>query len=298
MRCVLPWLDRWAAKKPDAAAFEGEKTCLTWQQLHDTAKRIGTYLARQLPPRVPVALCMDKSPMTVAAMLGVLEAGCFYTIIDVQMPQQRVQLILDALHPALLLTDAGKAPIWADTAGKLPCVSTEVAASCDIDESLLAARQRDIIDTDLQYVLFTSGSTGHPKGVAIRHRSVLDFVEWAVPALRLDEAARFGNQAPLYFDNSVLDIFCTLKSGAYVYFLPQKDFLFPARMMDELEQRQINTLFWVPSALMHPANLGVVKDGRPRGIKRVFFCGEVMPNRQLNIWRRSLPDADFVNNVH
>lgn len=84
MRCVLPWLDRWAAKKPDAAAFEGEKTCLTWRQLHDTAKRIGTYLARQLPPRVPVALCMDKSPMTVAAMLGVLEAGCFYTIIDVR----------------------------------------------------------------------------------------------------------------------------------------------------------------------------------------------------------------------
>lgn len=295
MRCVLPWLDSWAAKKPDAAAFEGEKTCLTWRQLHDTAKRIGTYLARQLPPRVPVALCMDKSPMTVAAMLGVLEAGCFYTIIDVQMPQQRVQLILDVLHPALLLTDAGKAPIWADTAGKLPCVSTEAAVSCDIDESLLAARQRDIIDTDLQYVLFTSGSTGRPKGVAIRHRSVLDFVEWAVPALRLDETVRFGNQAPLYFDNSVLDIFCTLKSGAYVYFLPQRDFLFPARMMDELEQRQINTLFWVPSALMHPANLGVVKDGRPRGIKRVFFCGEVMPNRQLNIWRRSLPDADFVN---
>lgn len=113
-------------------------------------------------------------------------------------------------------------------------------------------------------------------------------MEWAVPALRLDETVRFGNQAPLYFDNSVLDIFCTLKSGAYVYFLPQRYFLFPARMMDELEQRQINTLFWVPSALMHPANLGVVKDGRPRGIKRVFFCGEVMPNRQLNIWRRSL----------
>lgn len=62
MRCVLPWLDSWAAKKPDAAAFEDEKTCLTWRQLHDTAKRIGTYLARQLPPRVPVALCMDKSP--------------------------------------------------------------------------------------------------------------------------------------------------------------------------------------------------------------------------------------------
>lgn len=120
MRCVLPWLDRWAAKKPDAAAFEGEKTCLTWRQLHDTAKRIGTYLARQLPPRVPVALCMDKSPMTVAAMLGVLEAGCFYTIIDVQMPQQRVRLILDALHPALLLTDEGKAPILADAVGKLP----------------------------------------------------------------------------------------------------------------------------------------------------------------------------------
>ncbi len=162
---MLPWLDCWAAKKPDAAAFEDEKTCLTWRQLHDTAKRIGTYLARQLPPRIPVALCMDKSTMTVAVMLA--RAGSWvllYHHLMCSTPQQRVQLILDALHPALLLTDAGKAPIWADTAGKLPCVSTETAVSCDIDESLLAARQRDIIDTDLQYVLFTSGSTGRPQG--------------------------------------------------------------------------------------------------------------------------------------
>ena len=67
-----------------------------------------------MPASSNIFTAMDKSPMTVAAMLGVLEAGCFYTIIDVQMPQQRVQLILDVLHPALLLTDAGKAPIWAD----------------------------------------------------------------------------------------------------------------------------------------------------------------------------------------
>ena len=295
MRCVLPWLDAWAAKKPDVAAFEDEKACLTWQQLQDAAKRIGTFLSHRLPSRVPVALCMEKSPMAVAAMLGVLEAGCFYTIIDCQMPKPRVRLILDTLHPAMLLTDAGQEALWTDAAGDTLCESAATAAATAIDEALLAVRQRDIIDTDLQYVLFTSGSTGNPKGVAIRHRSVLDFVSWAVPALRLDETARFGNQAPLYFDNSVLDIFCTLKSGAYVYFLPKKDFLFPARMMDELEQRQINTLFWVPSALMHPANLGVVRDGRPRGVQRVFFCGEVMPNRQLNIWRRSLPTADFVN---
>lgn len=61
MRCVLPWLDRWAAKKPDAAAFEGEKTCLTWRQLHDTAKRIGTYLAGSSRRAFPLRCAWTKA---------------------------------------------------------------------------------------------------------------------------------------------------------------------------------------------------------------------------------------------
>ena len=71
--------------------------------------------------------------------------------------------------------------------------------------------------------------------------------------------------------------------------------MFPGKLIDYLEDKRIDTLFWVPSALMAPANAGVVADGRPRGVKRVFFCGEVMPCKQLNVWRASLPNADYVN---
>lgn len=71
--------------------------------------------------------------------------------------------------------------------------------------------------------------------------------------------------------------------------------MFPGKLIDYIEEKRINTLFWVPSVLMSSANAGVIAGGRPRGVERVFFCGEVMPCKQLNVWRASLPGADYVN---
>lgn len=292
-KCALDWLDCAARERPGQAAFEDERTCLTWGELAARARAIGAWLARRLPPGSPVAVCMEKAPAAVAAMLGALEAGCFYTIIDCAMPVPRAALIFETLRPAAILCDAGQEGRWRALGGDALCVAADAAGAAD--DGLLAERRRGLIDTDLQYVLFTSGSTGVPKGVSIRHRSVVDFVDWAVGALGLDAACRLGNQAPLYFDNSVLDLFCAMKAGACVHFIPRKYFLFPGRLMDYLEQKRIDTLFWVPSALAAPANAGVVQGGRPRGVKRVFFCGEVMPCRVLNLWRASLPEADYVN---
>ena len=294
MRNVLPWLARNAAARPDAPAFEDGTAALTWRALWEASRRIGAWLARRLPPRSPVAVCMEKRPAAVAAMLGALQAGCFYTVVDAAMPEARLRLMLDVFRPSAILCEAGEEARWRALTGDIPCAAEENIA-CDAAEELLDARQRDVIDTDLQYVLFTSGSTGTPKGVSIRHRSVIDLVDWAVDALGLDADCRVGNQAPLVFDNSVLDIFCALKTGACVHFIPRKCFLFPGRLMDYLEDKRIDTIFWVPSALIAPANAGVVREGRPRGVRRVFFCGEVMPCRQLNVWRASLPEADFVN---
>lgn len=287
---VLQWLTATAERFPTRPAFEDETTVYTWETMLRRSMEIGTALHSIAAPHSPIAICMDKRPETIAAMLGVIWAGCYYTILDRTMPQARAQLILDTFQPRLMLCETADK----DKFTTVPCRVTEELQSIP-DPACLQSIQEEIIDTDLMYVLFTSGSTGTPKGVSIRHVSVLDFGRWAVSELKIQETFRFGNQAPLYFDNSVLDICCALKAGACVHFIPKKYFMFPGKLMEYLENKQIDTIFWVPSALIAPANAGVVQGGRPNTVKRVFFCGEVMPCKQLNAWIHSLPDADFVN---
>lgn len=272
-RNVLTWLEQSALRTPDAIAFENETQGITFSELLLKAKQIGTFLARSVPPQSPVAILMEKGPSCVAAMLGVVYAGCFYTPVDTASPAQRVELIYSVLKPAFVLTAIEE---------------TDGA----IDEDLLRRVRSSAIDTDLVYVLFTSGSTGVPKGVSISHRAVADFVQWACDALAIDASCRFGNQAPLYFDNSVLDIYCALYAGACVHFIPNKFFLFPVKLMDYLLARSINTIFWVPSVLVSVANAGALRDV---GLRRVYFCGEVMPVKQLNMWRKAMPGARYVN---
>jgi amino acid adenylation domain-containing protein len=293
-KTMLSLLVETAERFPEHAAFEDEACILSWRELLARSRQIGTALSHLLPKHSPVAVCMEKKPETIAAMLGVLWAGCYYTIIDCTMPEKRISMILDVFAPYAVLCEEGETNKWQRLAQNVYCLSAKQLTE-DEDDARLECIQRELVDTDLMYVLFTSGSTGVPKGVSIRHASVINFSAWAVETLHINEQCRFGNQAPLYFDNSVLEICCAIRTGATVHFIPRKCFMFAGKLISYLEDYGIDTLFWVPSALMAPANAGVIKDGRPKGVKRVFFCGEVMPCKQLNIWRASLPNADYVN---
>ena len=152
-----------------------------------------------------------------------------------------------------------------------------------------------ILDVDPLYVLFTSGSTGTPKGVIISHRSVIDYTEWLSDTFNFNETTVFGNQAPFYFDNSILDIYSVLKNGSKMVIIPETYFSFPRKLLNFINERKINTLFWVPSALIGLANSGQLKEIRLDHIKKVLFCGEVMPNKHLNIWRKEYPDIQYAN---
>lgn len=291
IRSVLTWLEDTARACPDDIAMEDRESTLTYSQLLLHAKAIGSFLATRYPAQSPVALMMEKSPMTVAAMLGCVYAGCFYTPLDTAMPTPRLERIFRRLSPVCIL--CGEKQEAACRAWDLPCHSLNQIGT-ETEVALLEDRARRHIDTDLLYVLFTSGSTGEPKGVAITHRSVIDFVEWAVDALRITPGSCFGNQAPLYFDNSVLDLYCAIRTGSRVYFLPKSDFLFPRKLLQSLREHAVDTIFWVPSALTNVAASGLLEE-QPPVLKRIFFCGEVMPCRTLNAWKRAVPRADFVN---
>ena len=164
------------------------------------------------------------------------------------------------------------------------------------DETLVLQEKRNIIDSDLLYVLFTSGSTGIPKGVSITHRSVIDYTDWVTETFSISEEDSFGNQAPFYFDNSILDIYSCIKTGATLYIIPKKLFFQPVLLLEYIREHTISTIFWVPSALIVVSKLKAFRNvDLSNTLKRVMFCGEVMPNKQLNIWRKFLPDVQYAN---
>ncbi|TDJ87953.1 amino acid adenylation protein, partial [Campylobacter lari] len=100
---------------------------------------------------------------------------------------------------------------------------------------------------------------------------------------------------PFYFDNSILDIFSSVKMGATLHILPNHLFAFPNKILEYLEQEKITTIFWVPSVLIYFANTNALEAFTLRHLNKILFCGEIMPNKQLNIWRKYLSSTLFAN---
>lgn len=293
-RNVLDWLEASASGFPDKIAFETEHESVTYSALLCRAREIGSFLSSETEPNKPVLILSDKGPDCICAMLGTVYAGCFYTPLDESMPEERLSRILSVLKPEIILTQSKYVRKISGIAGG---AAVHIIAELPhrIEEERLARIRRNGTDTDILYVLFTSGSTGIPKGVAIAHRSVIDLAEWAVEKLRITEQTRFGNQAPLYFDNSVLEIYSSLCAGATVHFIGRRALLYPLMMPYYLNENRINTIFWVPSVYSMVLRSGAFEEELPRYLTSCFFCGEVMPVSTLNGWRKALPDAFYVN---
>ena len=188
-RCVLAWLEQSARRAPQAVALEDEQGAMTYAQLLSRARQIGSHLLRHAVTGAPVLVYMDKGPECVAAMLGAVYAGCFYTPLDTSMPEARVERILSQLRPQRVLCAARYAPRLRALAGETRVDAVEEISEAE-DAAALAAVRREMIDRDLLYVLFTSGSTGTPKGVSISHRAVVDFIDWAAETLAIPAGAR------------------------------------------------------------------------------------------------------------
>lgn len=297
MRHILELLDRTAAACPQGYSFCDETESNTWAQTARAVQAVGTALAG-LPggvQRKPVAIYMERCAGAVHAMLGVLAAGGFYTVLDTAQPPERVQAILDQLEPAALLTDAAHADGAKALAGQCPVLSYETAAATPPDSGTLEAVRAGMIDTDLAYVLFTSGSTGLPKGVAVTHRNVLAYSEWVTDTFGFGPQTVLGNQTPFYFSMSVTDLYGALRSGACVQVLPKRLFSFPVQLLEYLCARRVNTLYWVPSALGIVANWKALDYTAAPPLHTILFAGEVMPTAKLNYWRAHYPGARFAN---
>ena len=294
-RLVTDYLDTSASKFPDKIAFADDKRELTFGNLRTESRKIAQELINRSIFKSPVVVYLEKSVEVISCFMGAAYSGNFYTPIDVTMPESRVSKILETLKPAIIITDTAHFENAKIFAKNTPILLYEELQNGKIDDTAIEDTLSRVIDTDVLYVLFTSGSTGTPKGVIINQKAVIDYAEWVTETFGISSETIFGEQAPFYFDNSILDIYQTLKNGATCYIIPQKFFMLPKNLFGFLTEKKVNTIFWVPSALCIMANLKAVDKFIVPTLQKVLFCGEVMPNKQLNVWRKSYPAALFAN---
>lgn len=296
---VLSYLEDSAEKYPNKTAFFDEKTEITFSELKDRAVGLGRHIKSRLDGnRNPILVYLPKSVSSIVAFMGILYSGNFYTPTDVRFPADKVLSVIDALHPSAVIVDNKTREKLLKFVGdrdiKLINIDEVPEDYCHDSKDLIDA----ILDVDPVYVFFTSGSTGVPKGVIINNHNVIDYIDWAVSALPITDKTIMGSQSPFYFDISTQDIYATLKTGATLGIIPPKYFAFPATAVQFIKDHHINFLYWVPSAFVNIANFDVLRSIELDEVELIMFGGEVMPVKQLNYWKRHLPNLKTIANVY
>ncbi len=284
-----------AERNPNAIALKEEGLCLSYAEYLDHARRIGTGLIRAELGRGPVVMMLPKEALTLTAFMGAMYAGCPYVPMNLGTPMARLEKMFDNLSPAAIIGRREQEDTLREQFPDIKILSIETLLECEVDSSALERSLDHVVDTDPIYIMYTSGSTGTPKGVTVPHRGVIDYAHWVVERFGFDETTVMASQAPYYFDNSIFDIYGCMLCGGTLVIPPESLYMFPSKLPQFLAENDITSIFWVPTVMINVANSGALDSVELPKLKNVAFCGEVMPNTQLNIWRRALPGRSFAN---
>lgn len=300
MQNVLEKFETTAAKHKDKILFREEGREITFGQFEKACKTLATKIVSLGIKNKPIAVIDTRSINTLIGMFSAIYSGNFYVVLDGQSPESRLNTICDVCSPAAILCE--KASL--DLASRLtlsgsipppPSILIDENVSEDIDEKALNKIREESVSTDPLYILFTSGSTGVPKGTIITHANMLSYINWFASCFNIGPKTSFGSQTPFYFSASVSDLYSSLMYGATYNIIPKSYFSFPIKLIEFLNKDQVNTIYWVPSALCIVANLDLFKYAKPEHLKKVMFVGEIMPCKQLNYWMKHLPKVKFAN---
>jgi non-ribosomal peptide synthetase component F len=292
----------------DIALVMGDER-VSYGQLDADSSRLSSLLAQAgVRAGDRVAVISTKSPSAIAAMLAVLKVGAAYVPFDAAGPEVRARRILDRAQPRALLVAGSALELLAqlDSAGALRGIAVGA-----LDDAIAAARPvafgpRDLAGQTAQapavavgpddpaHILFTSGSTGEPKGVVITHANITAFLDWAVPHFGIAPGDRLSGHPPLHFDLSTFDVYGTLRAGAELH-LVGPGLILPGELARFIADAELTQWFSVPSAMTYLARAGVLPEGGFASLRRILWCGEVLPVPVLAAWMRRHPRATFTN---
>ncbi|MCC8168907.1 MAG: amino acid adenylation domain-containing protein [Oscillospiraceae bacterium] len=290
MNSTVQLLDGAAKRFADRIAFADKDGEISFSELRDSALRVAGGIKKYVETGgiKPIIVYMEKSIKSIVCFMGIMYAGSPYVPIDYMIPLNRLEKTAENLHPAAIITDADGAKRLLEIN-----INAEVLIYDEIIEN--SGGDADIAaqcDLDPAYIMYTSGSTGTPKGVTVTHRGVIDYIQWAAEAFPIDGGDIIGMQSAFHFDNSVFDMFVPMVTGAKTVIIPEALFMYPEKLIDFLKQEKISIIFWVPTVMISAADAGIPY---LPNMKLILFAGEVMPVKQLNVWRGANPQCMYVN---
>lgn len=290
---VLNYLVNSVELNSDKIAYFSETSKYKYGKLLNDTEAIASGIIKNLSVSLrPILIYMEKSPYMLSAFWGCVMSRNFYVPLDISMPEYRINLIVENLKPAAIITDLAHFDEAKEFCSHVFAYEQLIETEIDIDA--INGRLNSAIDTDPVYVLYTSGSTGVPKGVVVSHRSLVDYIDHFCEEVNITSDDVIANQAPFYFDASLIDIYCTLKMGATMGIVPKTYFSVPIKLLEFLENYKITTVRWVPSAMKMISMFKGFKTLKPSSLRKVIFGAESMPTKVYNYWKENYPEAVFV----
>ncbi len=307
MKNITEMLDRSAKLHPENTAFSDPSKGITFKELQQRAQQTACSFisGNDLPvvkPGAAIAFYMEKNADAVIVMMGGAYCGAYYSFVDVRQPAARAGRVLSILDPVMIITDDENEEKLSEILSDFTMASVfniskllESSGNTPVDEKVLNKRREECHDLLPLYVNFTSGSTGDPKGVLVSHRSVIDFIEVFTKDFGITSEDVIANQAPFDFDVSVKDIYSGLYTGAHVMLIPREYFSNPSVLMDYLCDGGVTVIIWAVSAMCFVSIMNGLEYRLPEKLRMIMFSGEQMPVKQLNKWRKNLPDSTYIN---
>ncbi|GIX49813.1 MAG: D-alanine--poly(phosphoribitol) ligase [Limisphaera sp.] len=315
MEYILPHLLRNAAERHgDRPAVRFHRSEWSYGHLEELSNRLArTLRAAGVRNGDRVGLWLSKSLHSVLAVYGVMKAGGVYVPLDPQAPVARAAYIARDCSIRVVVTDAAHArQVAAVREAGAPvrvvlCLDRDAAPAevempegAVLDLSHVLAEdaspvEPSTLESDLAYILYTSGSTGQPKGVMISYRACLTFVDWAFHTFELGPRDRMTSMAPLHFDLSTFDLYATAKAGGTVVIVPERLAGLPVKLADLWQDERITVTYMVPSILSLLVQYGCLDSHDLSALRLVLFAGEVFPVKYLRRLVRALPRAEFYN---
>jgi amino acid adenylation domain-containing protein len=307
---LLPQAVTYAAERsPDHEAIRFQSHALTYEELEHRSNSLARVLIEEGVVRGDrVGIYMHKSLESAIALYGIMKAGAVYVPLDPLAPHARLQhVIRDCDIRCLVTKEAKREPLREILATQ---TSVEFLIGLEAQDgwpvrtvtwdevfSVPSESVPDVgtIEDDLAYILYTSGSTGNPKGIMHTHRSGLSFAVWAAETYSLASTDRLSNHAPLHFDLSTFDFFAGALAGATTTIIPEALTNFPSNVARLIEGERLSIWYSVPYALIQLVTRGGIESRDLSSLRWVLFAGEPFPTKHLRELMARLPDARFSN---